>query len=88
VGGRSPYHCDYKIGAMKDGRITSLQLRILNNHGAHFDFEYPMLEAIPVFIDNVYKIPNWDIKGKAARTNLPACTWMRGPGEKRPTIYS
>jgi xanthine dehydrogenase/oxidase len=47
-----------------------------------------MLEAIPVFMDNVYKIPNWDIKAKVARTNLPACTWMRGPGEKRPTIYS
>jgi xanthine dehydrogenase molybdopterin-binding subunit B len=46
VGGRSPYHCDYKIGAMKDGRITSLQLRILNNH-VSFSFSVLFNKNLP-----------------------------------------
>jgi xanthine dehydrogenase/oxidase len=33
-----------------------------------------------MFIDSAYKIPNWKIEGKIAKTNLPACTYMRGPG--------
>lgn len=46
------------------------------------------MSAIPVFMDNVYNIPHWDIKGKVARTNLPACTYMRGPGKLPPeAIY-
>lgn len=32
VGARSPYRCDYKIGATNDGRFTALELKILNNH--------------------------------------------------------
>ena len=32
VGARSPYRCNYKVGVNKDGRITALELRILNNH--------------------------------------------------------
>lgn len=32
-----------------------------------------------MWIDNTYNIPNWDIEGKVARTNLPAMTYMRGP---------
>lgn len=32
VGARSPYRCDYKIGVNKNGRIESLDLKIVNNH--------------------------------------------------------
>lgn len=52
--------------------------------GAHFDFENPDMFTIVQFIDNTYNIPHWDIKGKVARTNLPACTYMRGPGKSQP----
>ncbi|XP_058101391.1 uncharacterized protein LOC131245742 [Magnolia sinica] len=79
VGGRSPYLCQYKAGANRNGRITAIQMNILNNQGAHFDFEYPDLSNLPVFIDGVYNVENWNIKGRIARTNLPACTYMRGP---------
>ncbi|KAG0611483.1 hypothetical protein M758_7G144100 [Ceratodon purpureus] len=79
VGARSPYRCNYKVGVSKDGHIKSLELNILNNHGAHFDFENPDMSSILAFIDNTYNIPHWDINGKIARTNLPACTYMRGP---------
>ena len=33
-----------------------------------------------MFIDNAYNIPNWKLEGKIAKTNLPASTYMRGPG--------
>jgi xanthine dehydrogenase molybdopterin-binding subunit B len=46
VGGRSPYRCDYKIGVMKDGRITSLQLKILNNH-VSFSFSVLFNKNLP-----------------------------------------
>lgn len=152
VGARSPYRCNYKVGATKDGHIKSLELNILNNHvsslnwkwqafssgsyffkhinvsnghfwtrresfckllrtwnasnleflnafagvsdcgatlmqGAHFDFEYPDMSSILAFIDNAYNIPHWDIKGKVARTNLPACTYIRGPGKAHPVSH-
>ena len=35
VGARSPYRCNYKVGVNKDGRITALELRILNNQVCH-----------------------------------------------------
>ncbi|GLJ14982.1 hypothetical protein SUGI_0244600 [Cryptomeria japonica] len=54
-------------------------MEVFNNQGAHFDFEYPDLSSIPLFIDGVYNIANWRIEGKIAKTNLPACTYMRGP---------
>ncbi|XP_024541348.1 xanthine dehydrogenase/oxidase isoform X2 [Selaginella moellendorffii] len=79
VGGRSPYFCKYKISARKTGQITGVKMDIINNHGAHFDFGYPTGSTLPNFIDGAYKIPNWDLKTKIARTNTPACTYMRGP---------
>eukprot|EP00262_Sarcandra_glabra_P020984 TRINITY_DN8564_c0_g3_i1.p1 TRINITY_DN8564_c0_g3~~TRINITY_DN8564_c0_g3_i1.p1 ORF type:complete len:502 (+),score=86.46 TRINITY_DN8564_c0_g3_i1:44-1507(+) len=79
VGGRSPYLCQYKAGANSSGHITAIQMKIFNNQGAHFDFEYPDLSNLPMFIDGVYNIENWKIEGRIARTNLPAATYMRGP---------
>ncbi|CAM6125267.1 unnamed protein product [Calypogeia fissa] len=79
VGARSPYLCKYKIGVQKDGRINVVKMEILNNQGAHFDYEYPDLSLLNTWIDNTYNILNWDIQGKVARTNLPAMTYMRGP---------
>jgi hypothetical protein len=37
VGARSPYRCNYKVGASKDGHIKSLELNILNNHVSSLD---------------------------------------------------
>eukprot|EP00268_Persea_americana_P065659 TRINITY_DN880_c1_g2_i1.p1 TRINITY_DN880_c1_g2~~TRINITY_DN880_c1_g2_i1.p1 ORF type:complete len:1016 (-),score=186.62 TRINITY_DN880_c1_g2_i1:301-3348(-) len=79
VGGRSPYLCRYKVGAENNGRITAIEMHIFNNQGSHFDFEYPNLGNLPMFIDGVYSIENWEIEGKVVKTNLPACTYMRGP---------
>lgn len=53
--------------------------------GSHFDFEYPDMYMIASFIDNTYNIPHWNIKGNVARTNLPGCTYMRGPG--KPSLH-
>eukprot|EP00252_Welwitschia_mirabilis_P010739 TRINITY_DN2419_c0_g1_i7.p1 TRINITY_DN2419_c0_g1~~TRINITY_DN2419_c0_g1_i7.p1 ORF type:complete len:1017 (-),score=216.35 TRINITY_DN2419_c0_g1_i7:1040-4090(-) len=79
VGGRSPYLCKYKVAAQSNGKINAIKLQVLNNQGAHFDFEYPDLSALTLFVDGVYNIENWQIEGKIARTNLPPCTYMRGP---------
>lgn len=79
VGGRSPYLCRYKAGAKSNGRITAIQIQVFNNQGAHFDFEYPSLDSLRNFIDGVYNVENWKIEGQIVRTNLPACTYMRGP---------
>ncbi|KAJ7565972.1 hypothetical protein O6H91_02G083300 [Diphasiastrum complanatum] len=79
VGARSPYLCKYKVGAQKSGRITAVDMLLINNQGAHFDFEYPDGSTVIGFIDNVYNIHSWKIQMKIARTNLPACTYMRGP---------
>ncbi|KAL4191085.1 hypothetical protein AMTRI_Chr07g27880 [Amborella trichopoda] len=79
VGCRSPYLCQYKVGARKNGQITAIQMKIFNNQGSHFDFEYPDLSGLTSFIDGCYNVRNWKIEGKIARMNLPACTYMRGP---------
>ncbi|KAG6552063.1 hypothetical protein Mapa_006369 [Marchantia paleacea] len=80
VGARSPYLCKYKVGAQKDGLIKAIQLLIYNNTGAHFDFDYPAMDTLVVWMDCAYNIPNWTLVGKVAKTNLPAMTYMRGPG--------
>lgn len=79
VGARSPYHCTYKVSATKEGRITALKMTILNDQGAHYDLDPPTTELFLAFLDNVYGCPNWDVDIVCVRTNLPACTYMRGP---------
>ncbi|RWR80438.1 xanthine dehydrogenase/oxidase [Cinnamomum micranthum f. kanehirae] len=64
VGGRSPYLCRYKAGAENNGRITAIEMHIFNNQGSHFDFEYPNLGNLPMFIEGVYSIENWKLKEK------------------------
>lgn len=54
--------------------------------GAHYDFEYPEMLAFLFFIDNVYNVQTWDVEVKVARTNLPACTWIRAPGHPQPPL--
>lgn len=80
VGARSPYMCRYKIGVTKGGLLTAIHMRIYNNHGAHYDMDYPDMGGFFVFLDSVYKCAAWDVEAICARTNLPACTYMRGPG--------
>jgi len=46
----------------------------------------PEMFAFLVFIDNVYNVQTWDVEVKVARTNLPACTWIRAPGLLPPPL--
>ncbi|KAL5996711.1 hypothetical protein ACLOJK_007631 [Asimina triloba] len=84
IGGRSPHLCKYKASANKDGRITAVQMDILNNQvaslpGAHVDFEHPNMFLIAVFADGAFNIKNWKLKVRTAKTNLPPNTYIRGP---------
>jgi len=79
-GTRHPFYCKYKTGYMKDGRVTTMQLDIYNNGGNSLDLSSNVLERAVFSSDNAYNIPNWDIRGKVCRTNVPSNTAFRGFG--------
>jgi len=80
TGTRHPFYCKYKVGFMKNGRVTSLKLDIYNNAGNSLDLSCSVLERSVFSADNAYDFPNVDFRGRVCKTNLPSNTAFRGFG--------
>jgi len=77
------YHC--KVGAMKDGTITSLYFSSIGGIGAHADHSVFALKFAPAEIAEVAlaHIPNLKMESFAVYTNrIPGCM-MRGVGNSQ-----
>lgn len=77
------YHC--KVGAMKDGTITTLQFKSIGDVGAHADHSVFALKFAPAEISEVAlaHIPNMRMESYAVYTNhIPGCM-MRGVGNSQ-----
>lgn len=77
------YHC--KVGAMKDGTITSLYFSSIGDIGAHADHSVFALKFAPAEISEVAlaHIPNLKMESFAVYTNrIPGCM-MRGVGNSQ-----
>ena len=84
-------HCSYqmifklKLGATKNGKLTSGHLDAYLDIGAHQVQAYPLLGCVVGWWVSLYKLPNKSYMGKAVYTNkVPACAF-RGYGNPQIT---
>ncbi|WP_419846384.1 xanthine dehydrogenase subunit D [Candidatus Poriferisocius sp.] len=69
-----------------EGRLVSVQARVLLDGGAYMSTSNSVILNASVFITGPYKVPNATIDGFAVRTNNPSCGAMRGFGSVQACI--
>ncbi|XP_018423843.1 PREDICTED: xanthine dehydrogenase/oxidase [Nanorana parkeri] len=80
TGGRHPYLGRYKVGFMKSGQVTALDISYYANAGNSLDLSHAVLDRSLLHMDNTYKIPNIRGTGYLCKTNLSSNTAFRGFG--------
>src|SRR5206468_7163959 len=78
--GRPPTIIDLKTGVKKDGRITAVAARVVQDGGAYCSYGVVTILYSGALLGALYDIPNIAYDGYRVLTNKPACGAMRGHG--------
>ncbi len=78
--GRPRTIIDLKTGVKKDGRITSVAARVVQDGGAYCSYGVVTILYSGALLGAIYDIPNIRYDGYRVLTNKPACGAMRGHG--------
>ncbi len=77
---RHPYVCHYTVGAMRDGMLTGLRLRVTANTGAYDSGGYYIPNYAIVAGGGAYRWRGVDAFAQSVYTNGPKAGQMRGYG--------
>lgn len=80
TGKRHRFLSEYEVGFNDDGLLTALKVELNSDAGCATDLSFPILERAMLHTDNSYYVPNFSIRARAWRTNLPSNTAFRGFG--------
>ncbi|KAM9316879.1 xanthine dehydrogenase/oxidase [Gastrophryne carolinensis] len=80
TGGRHPYLGRYKVGFLKSGQVSALEVSYYANAGNSVDLSPAVMDRTLFHMDNCYNIPNIRGIGYMCKTNLPSNTAFRGFG--------
>ncbi len=78
--GRPRTIVDLKTGVKKDGRITSVACKVIQDGGAYCSYGVVTILYSGALLGALYDIPNIRYDGYRVLTNKPACGAMRGHG--------
>jgi len=78
--GRPRTIIDLKTGVKRDGRITSVKARVVQDGGAYCSYGVVTILYSGALLGALYDIPNIQYDGYRVLTNKPACGAMRGHG--------
>src|SRR5947209_6741043 len=78
--GRPRTIIDLKTGVTKDGRITAVAARVVQDGGAYCSYGVVTILYSGALLGALYDIPNIRYDGFRVLTNKPACGAMRGHG--------
>ncbi len=78
--GRPRTIIDLKTGVKKDGRITAVKARVIQDGGAYCSYGVVTILYSGALLGALYDIPNIQYDGYRVLTNKPACGAMRGHG--------
>src|SRR5947207_4984551 len=78
--GRPRTIVDLKTGVRKDGRITAVAARVIQDGGAYCSYGVVTILYSGALLGALYDIPNIRYDGYRVLTNKPACGAMRGHG--------
>src|SRR6516162_3470724 len=78
--GRPRTIIDLKVGAKKDGHLTSVAAKVIQDGGAYCSYGVVTILYSGALLGALYDIPNISYDGYRVLTNKPACGAMRGHG--------
>ena len=78
--GRPRTLIDMKTGVKKDGQITAVKARVVQDGGAYCSYGVVTILYSGALLGALYDIPNIQYDGYRVLTNKPACGAMRGHG--------
>jgi 4-hydroxybenzoyl-CoA reductase subunit alpha len=78
--GRPRTIIDLKTGVTRDGRITAVKARVVQDGGAYCSYGVVTILYSGALLGALYDIPNIQYDGFRVLTNKPACGAMRGHG--------
>jgi len=78
--GRPRTIIDLKTGVKRDGRITAVRARVVQDGGAYCSYGPVTILYSGALLGALYDIPNVQYDGYRVLTNKPACGAMRGHG--------
>ena len=76
TGQRHPFKIKYKVGFTNNGQFKALDIRLWCNVGYSLDLSMAVLERAMLHIDNTYKFPNVQVRGRLCKTHLPSNTGL------------
>lgn len=79
-GQRHPFLAHWKVGVNNDGKLVALDADVFCNAGWSQDLSGAVCDRALSHIDNCYKIPNLDVRGRLCKTNTMSNTAFRGFG--------
>jgi xanthine dehydrogenase large subunit len=79
-GKRHPFHAAYRVGFDDDGKLLALDVELTSDGGYSLDLSFPVLGRAMFHVDNAYRLPNVEVRGRVARTNKCSFTAFRGFG--------
>ncbi|MCA9736283.1 MAG: molybdopterin-dependent oxidoreductase [Gemmatimonadetes bacterium] len=82
--GRHPFHMRYRTGLTRDGRITSVDAKILLDGGAYASFGLVTTYYSGQLLCAPYRFPAYRFDSTRVYTNKPACGPKRGHGSVQP----
>jgi xanthine dehydrogenase molybdopterin binding subunit/xanthine dehydrogenase small subunit len=80
TGKRHPFLARFKVGFGADGVLQAAQIALFSNGGWSLDLSMPVTDRAMFHTDNAYYIPNFEVSGRVAKTNLASNTAFRGFG--------
>jgi 4-hydroxybenzoyl-CoA reductase subunit alpha len=78
--GRPEQYMELKTGVTKDGRITAVEAKVIQDGGAYCSYGVVTILYAGALLAAIYDIPNIKYDGYRVLTNKPACGPMRGHG--------
>ncbi len=82
--GRHPFHMTYRTGASADGRLRSVDARIVLDGGAYASFGLVTTYYSGQLLTAPYHMPAYRFDSVRSYTNKPACGPKRGHGSVQP----
>ena len=82
--GRHPFHMRYRTGATRDGKLTSVDAKILLDGGAYASFGLVTTYYSGQLLCAPYEMPAYRFDSTRVYTNKPACGPKRGHGSVQP----
>ena len=80
TGGRHPFIGRYRVGAMRNGKINAVDVKLYNNGGYSLDLTEAVMDRALFHMENAYKIPNVYAEANVCYTNTTSNTAFRGFG--------